>query len=71
MAAIVLAGKRGIAMASLSPSAAALAAVAGLIPAAVAAYGVALWVLRIEGRAEISAVLARLPLAGRFFRRGL
>jgi putative peptidoglycan lipid II flippase len=71
MAAVVLVGRQAISMAGLGARASGLLAVAGLIPAAVAAYGAALWLLRIEGREEISAVLGRLPLAGRFFRRTL
>ncbi len=43
-------------------------AVAGLIPAGVGAYGLALWLLRIEGRDEVAAVLVRVPVFGRLFR---
>ena len=46
-------------------------AVAGLIPGGVGAYGLALWLLRIEGRDELGALLARLPVVGRLFRSGL
>jgi len=46
-------------------------AVFALIPAGVATYGIVLWGLRIEGRAELEAMLARLPLLGRLFRRAL
>jgi putative peptidoglycan lipid II flippase len=46
-------------------------AVFALIPAGVATYGTVLWGLRIEGRAELEAMLARLPLLGRLFRRAL
>ena len=44
-------------------------AVAGLIPAGVGAYGLALWILRIEGRDELEALLARIPVLGRILRR--
>jgi putative peptidoglycan lipid II flippase len=37
-----------------------LAAVLGLIPLGVLAYGATLWLLRIEGRDELAAVLARV-----------
>jgi putative peptidoglycan lipid II flippase len=46
-------------------------AVFGLIPLGVATYGIVLWSLRIEGRSEIEAMLARLPLLGRLFRPAL
>jgi putative peptidoglycan lipid II flippase len=46
-------------------------AVFGLIPLGVATYGVVLWILQIEGRAELEAMLARLPLLGRLFRPAL
>jgi hypothetical protein len=37
----------------------------------VAAYGAAIWLLRIEGRHELAAVLAKVPVLGLFFRRAL
>lgn len=46
-------------------------AVAGLIPLGVAAYGLAIWRMRIEGWQEIAALLARAPLLGTIFRMGL
>jgi putative peptidoglycan lipid II flippase len=46
-------------------------AVVGLIPLGIGAYGVVLWMARIEGRKEIEAMLARLPLVGRLFRPAL
>jgi putative peptidoglycan lipid II flippase len=46
-------------------------AVLGLIPLGVATYGVVLWISRIEGRSDIEAMLARLPLLGRLFRPAL
>ncbi|HEY4301045.1 MAG TPA: murein biosynthesis integral membrane protein MurJ, partial [Candidatus Didemnitutus sp.] len=39
-----------------------LIAVVGLIPLGVAVYGVALWMLRIEGREELWALVMRRPL---------
>jgi putative peptidoglycan lipid II flippase len=45
--------------------------VAGLIPLGIATYGVALWTLRIEGRRDLEALLARLPLVSRFVRPAL
>jgi len=46
-------------------------AVLGLIPLGIASYGVAIWLLRIEGRDELGAFLARLPVIGRLFRLSL
>jgi putative peptidoglycan lipid II flippase len=46
-------------------------AVFGLIPLGVATYGIVLWKLQIEGRAELELVLARMPLIGRLFRPAL
>jgi putative peptidoglycan lipid II flippase len=45
--------------------------VVGLIPLAVLVYGLVLWTARIEGRDEIEAMLARLPLVGRLFKAAL
>jgi putative peptidoglycan lipid II flippase len=50
---------------------AAAIAVFGLIPVGVATYAVVLWKLRIEGRAELELMLARMPLMGRLFRPAL
>jgi putative peptidoglycan lipid II flippase len=71
MVGVVLAGLRGVAALGLRTHAADLVAVAGLIPAAVAAYGAILWMLRIEGRDEVQAVLAKVPVLGRLFRAAL
>jgi putative peptidoglycan lipid II flippase len=46
-------------------------AVFGLIPLGIATYGIVLWTLRIEGRSELEAMLARMPLLGRLFRSAL
>jgi hypothetical protein len=45
--------------------------VAVLIPLGAAVYGLALWLLRIEGRQELEAVLRRTPGLGRLFRGAL
>ena len=71
MAAVVGGGWCAVQATGLGARAAAVAAVAGLIPAGVAVYGLVLWRTGIEGRTEIEAMLARLPLAGRFFRPAL
>jgi putative peptidoglycan lipid II flippase len=71
MACVVEAGWIGARDLGLGPAATAAIGVIGLIPAGVAAYGLALWKLRIEGRAEIEAMLARMPLVGRLFRPAL
>ena len=70
MAAVVAAGMRLLGAAGLGPRAYEVACVAGLIPVGVAAYAATLWLLRIEGREELAAVLARLPLVGALFSRG-
>ncbi|HEY1792341.1 MAG TPA: murein biosynthesis integral membrane protein MurJ [Opitutaceae bacterium] len=67
MALVVRGGWQAVLLAHLGARPASLLAVAVLIPAGVAAYGLVLWRLRIEGREEISAMLARLPVAGRLF----
>jgi putative peptidoglycan lipid II flippase len=69
MAAVVFGGSR--ALVSTGHGASNLAPVALLIPAGMCAYGLALWLLRIEGRDELEAMLARAPLLGRLFRPAL
>jgi putative peptidoglycan lipid II flippase len=71
MAGVVFAGWRGVEALGLGGRATDLVGVVALIPAAVAAYGLVLWLLRIEGRDELETVLARLPLVGRLFRPAL
>jgi type II secretory pathway component PulF len=46
-------------------------AVFALIPVGIATYGIVLWLLRIEGRSELEAMLARMPVIGRLFRPAL
>lgn len=60
MAAVVWGGAKGIALLPLAGKARDLIVVAGLIPAAGAVYGGLLWVLKIEGREEIAAMLQKL-----------
>jgi putative peptidoglycan lipid II flippase len=69
MALVVAAGMRLLQALGLGGSN--LAQVAILIPAGICAYGLALWTLRIEGRGELEAMLARAPVLGRFFRAAL
>jgi putative peptidoglycan lipid II flippase len=71
MAAVVEAGWLEAGNLGFGPAAKALVGVLGLIPAGVAVYGLVLWKLRIEGRNEIEAMLARMPLVGRLFRPAL
>jgi putative peptidoglycan lipid II flippase len=71
MAGVVEAGWIGARSLGLGAAATALIGVVGLIPAGVAAYGLTLWKLRIEGRNEIEAMLVRMPLVGRLFRPAL
>ena len=69
MAAVVEGALRALGGAGLGPRALVWASVAGLVPLGVCAYAAALWALRIEGREEVAALLARLPVAGGFFSR--
>jgi putative peptidoglycan lipid II flippase len=71
MVGVVSGGLRGFGALGLSGRVADLVAVAGLIPLGVASYGAVLWILRIEGRDDLEAMLVRLPLLGRFFRPAL
>jgi putative peptidoglycan lipid II flippase len=71
MSAVVAGGWFGVRALGLGPRAADALGVAGLIPVGIGTYGAVLWSLRIEGRADIEAMLARLPLLGRVFRRAL
>ena len=68
MLAVVWAGRYEVASLGLGRAASDLASVLVLIPLGVAAYGVVLWLLRIEGRTELSAMLGRVPGVGRYFR---
>lgn len=71
MAAVVEAGWIGAGHLGLGAAATAAIGVCGLIPLAVVVYGATLWKLRIEGRDEIEAMLARMPVLGRLFRPAL
>jgi putative peptidoglycan lipid II flippase len=71
MAAVVGGGWRAIRGLEIAGRGADALAVAGLIPAGVAVYGLVLWFLRIEGRKELEAMLARVPMFGRLFRPAL
>jgi len=71
MVGVVAGGWRGLQALALGGRATDAVAIAALIPAGAAAYGLVLWVLRIEGRQELEAMLARMPIFGRFFRPAL
>ncbi|MBI2511019.1 MAG: murein biosynthesis integral membrane protein MurJ [Opitutae bacterium] len=60
MAAVVWASARGVAALHLPAKASDLLIVAGVIPLGAAIYGVALWLLRIEGREDFEQVLAKV-----------
>lgn len=60
MGVAVAAGRAGVESMGVSRLLADLLIVAGLIPLAAAAYGGLLWAMRIEGRDELQAMLARL-----------
>jgi putative peptidoglycan lipid II flippase len=59
MGAVVWGGAHGVAQLPLSGKARDLLVVAGLIPVACAVYAGLLWILKIEGREELEALLAR------------
>jgi putative peptidoglycan lipid II flippase len=71
MVGVVAGGWRGLEALRLGAWATDMVAVAALIPAGAIAYGAVLWMLRIEGREELEAVLARMPVVGRLFRPAL
>jgi putative peptidoglycan lipid II flippase len=71
MAAVVAGGWRALQALGLGARASDAAAVAALIPAGIAVYGLTIWKLRIEGRAELEAMLRRMPVLGRLFRAPL
>jgi putative peptidoglycan lipid II flippase len=71
MVAVVWLGRQGLGLLGLRPRVSDILDVAALIPVGVGAYGIVLWLLRIEGRDDLQKVLAKLPLAGRFFRPAL
>ncbi len=60
MGGVVWGGLRVAASLALTTKVHDIAVIAGLIPLAVAVYGALLWVMQIEGRAEIQAILQRL-----------
>jgi putative peptidoglycan lipid II flippase len=65
MALAVWGGKELIEMLSFTPKMRDAILIAGLIPLAVAIYGVLLWLMRIEGREELEQVLRRFRPAKR------
>jgi putative peptidoglycan lipid II flippase len=71
MVGVVAGGWTGLRALDLGVRATDAIAIAGLIPAGVAVYGLVLWILRIEGREELEAILGRLPVLGRLFRPAL
>ncbi len=60
MGAVVWGGLRLIAVIVLTPKIHDIVVIAGLIPLAVAVYGALLWLMKIEGRAELDLILQKL-----------
>lgn len=60
MGLVVYVGTRGVSALPLAPKVRDILAVVGLIPLACAVYGGLLWLLRIEGREELEALLGKL-----------
>jgi putative peptidoglycan lipid II flippase len=71
MVGLVGGGWKGLEALGLGARATDILAVAVLIPLGAGAYGLVLWMLRIEGRDELELMLARMPLLGRLFRKPL
>ena len=71
MAIVVAGGTRALPLLGLGARGVDVACVAILVPAGIAAYGLSLWLLRIEGRDDLEVMLSRMPLFGRYFRRAL
>ena len=60
MALAIVAARFGVARAGLALRVADVAAVAGIIPSAVAVYGACLWALRIEERDELAGLAVKM-----------
>ena len=60
MTAMVALGWQGLARSGLAARTADFVALVGLIPLGVAAYGLLLWWLRIEGRDDLRAMVAKV-----------
>ena len=60
MSIVVYAGARGIGALAIAPKVRDILVVVGLIPVAGAVYGGLLWLLKIEGREELAALLTKL-----------
>ncbi|HZZ21041.1 MAG TPA: murein biosynthesis integral membrane protein MurJ [Opitutaceae bacterium] len=71
MSGILWAGMRAVHAAGLAPAAANLVQVVGLIPLGVGAYGLCLWLMKIEGVDELRVLLGKLPGVGRLLRPAL
>jgi putative peptidoglycan lipid II flippase len=67
MAGLVYGGKEGLRALGLHGAPGNALMLAVLIPSGIAAYGLVLWTLKIEGRDELAAVLSRIPGARRIF----
>jgi putative peptidoglycan lipid II flippase len=67
MVGVVAGGRFGLSALGLGVRTTNAIAVAGLIPAGVGAYGLMLWMLRIEGREELEAIFRRIPVLGKLF----
>ena len=71
MSGVLWGGMHAVLALGLRAGAANLVQVAGLIPLGVAAYGLALWLMKIEGVEELRVLLAKLPVMGKLFRPAL
>ncbi len=71
MAIVVAGGLRLLPLLGLQARGTDLVSVAVLVPLAVGAYGLSLWLMRIEGRDDLEAILIRLPVLGRLLRSRL
>ena len=68
MAAVVYGGLRLMPLLGMGSRGGDVASVAVLVPAGIVTYGLALWLLRIEGRDDLEVILRRLPVLGRLLK---
>jgi type II secretory pathway component PulF len=71
MAVVVWGGLHALPVLGVGARGSDIAAVAILVPLGIGAYGLALWLMRIEGREDLEALLVRVPVLGGIFKSKL